>query len=1008
MPITIQEIIASDTISQLVDKTNFNFDQLLLNGGGPSGPQGPQGPTGPAGGRGEKGSTWYEDTSVVAPGNTPLAVPPTVTPLSGDYYLQFNGDVWEYNGNVWVITTVNLEGPTGPAGVTGGFTTYFGQGNVPVNKNTIMVTPTGFGLGATTDNEGIQTVLIGGVGSTAVAVDTTIPLTPNYQITDAMAGSLASDSISMLVHQKNSGTSAAIAFMGGAGPSGTNPGNYEQNAFSNLSAIQLGIDDTLNIFVNKPATTPTSNPAIIGFNVSSPQRGQSYSAGGQILLTSGTNSTFTGFGGANGNIEILVKAEGGGGGNGNQLKMITLGTTGSTQILTGDNGAIPINPGASTSTGNILIDANGIGLVSKNDEIILNSISSSIELYTNAGAGAISMLTNTGNIGLQTISGNITQTSTSGDITANTTTGDMEMITNSGNIDIKVMNAPVGGGDINITTATTSGTNGQINMFAGGPGPGTGGAGGISIRSKTNALTLNATNDADLNLQNNTQTRAKFLGGNNGFSSGRIMLGGGSAPADIAYLTWKGLVVIDSTETFNTNTPTDTIHVGLSPTAGVPSSSSQGLGYNGGGEVIGPHGKYANPAFSFTAWQAEPMGALHLRSNVKRGTVNGPGGNANETTLPGSIWMYPTTPSQTTMSNDTFTAGEYIDGNTRLWSTPLGGISSSLAVRQLYGTRGITIGLNSEIESAITPYTEYGTPGLYDAVSGRTFLYGQRAVYGAGNNSLDQNIPPISGTSSNMIAGVNVGDEFRGRQSFKVWGDYVGNYYVSEFGGIFSGASAGAAVEQQVFLSGGQGFSPWTDNLGSNTTGASIPKFKYKYQWQRVGRVVTGSGMIRQKVITQVSPLIEHEIDIDEYIEYGGAQGSLLNNYEVVIGPMPWPVQVANANTTDTLTTPSAQRGVDNLNISGVTSGAMNYPGSTVTTWGLDQSGPDQTLPVGPAGVGVVGGGSATAISSMDTGGLATHMWLKVYPVISASDSGLSNGYIPGYIKFTFSYEVNP
>ena len=48
MPITIQEIIASDTISQLVDKTNFNFDQLLLNGGGPAGPAGPAGRTLPA------------------------------------------------------------------------------------------------------------------------------------------------------------------------------------------------------------------------------------------------------------------------------------------------------------------------------------------------------------------------------------------------------------------------------------------------------------------------------------------------------------------------------------------------------------------------------------------------------------------------------------------------------------------------------------------------------------------------------------------------------------------------------------------------------------------------------------------------------------------------------------------------------------------------------------------------------------------------------------------------
>ena len=1007
MPITIQEIIASDTISQLVDKTNFNFDQLLLNGGGPNGPQGPQGPTGPAGGRGEKGSTWYEDTSVVVPGNTPIAVPPTAAPLSGDYYLQFNGDVWEYNGTTWVITTINLEGPTGPAGVTGGFTTYFGQGNVPVNKNTIMVTPTGFGFGATNGNEGIQTVLIGAVGSNAQAVDPTIPLTPQYQLTDTMAGSLASDTVSMIVHQKNSGTVAAIAFMGGAGLTGTNPDDYEQNVITNLSNIQLGIDDTLNIIVPKPATTPISNATITGFNVVTEFRGQNYSAGGRILLTSGTNAAPTGFGGANGNIEIQVKAEGGGGGAGNQLKMTTLGTSGSTQILAGIVGAIPINPGTSTSTGNILIDANGIGLVSKNDEIILNSISSSIELYTNAGTGGIIMLTNTGNIGLQTTGGNITQTSISGDINSSTTTGDMLMSTYQGNIEITSLVGAGSGGNIDIASAPLSG-NGNISIYAGGT-TATSGYGAVGIRSRQYALTLDATYDADLNIQNNTQTRAKFLGGNNGLSSGRIMLGGGAAPADVGYLTWKGLVVIDSTEVFSGITPTDTIHVGISPTVGVSVGSSQGLGYNGGGEVVGPYAQAANPAFASTAWQVEPNGALHLRSNVKRGTISiNPNPNIDETTLPGSIWMYPTTPTQTVMTNAAYTAGEYIDGNTRLWSTPLKGTSNSLVNRQIYGTRGITIGLNAEIESAITPYTNYGAPGLYNAVSGRTFLYGQRAVYSASNNPLDQNIAPISGTSSSMVAGVNVGDEFRGRQSFKVWGDYVGNYYVSEMGGIFSGASAAAAVEQQVFLSGGQSFSPWADNLGSNTTGASIPKFKYKYQWQRVGRVVTGSGMIRQKVITQVSPLIEHEIDIDEYIEYGGAQGSLLNNYEVVIGPMPWPVQVANANTTDSLTTPSAQRGVDNLNISGVTSGAMNYTGSTVATWGLDQTGSGLTLPVGPAGVGVVGGGSATAISSMDTGGTATHMWLKVYPVISAADSGGSNGYIPGYIKFTFSYEVNP
>ena len=71
MAITIQDLLASDTISQAVDKINFNFDQLLLNGGGPVGPPGPLGPSGPIGGRGERGSEWYEGTdnpNVTPPG----------------------------------------------------------------------------------------------------------------------------------------------------------------------------------------------------------------------------------------------------------------------------------------------------------------------------------------------------------------------------------------------------------------------------------------------------------------------------------------------------------------------------------------------------------------------------------------------------------------------------------------------------------------------------------------------------------------------------------------------------------------------------------------------------------------------------------------------------------------------------------------------------------------------------------------------------------------------------
>ena len=81
MAITIQDLLSSDTISQAVDKINFNFDQLLLNGGGPVGPPGPIGPNGPIGGRGERGSEWYEGT------DDPNTTPPTATPLKADYYL---------------------------------------------------------------------------------------------------------------------------------------------------------------------------------------------------------------------------------------------------------------------------------------------------------------------------------------------------------------------------------------------------------------------------------------------------------------------------------------------------------------------------------------------------------------------------------------------------------------------------------------------------------------------------------------------------------------------------------------------------------------------------------------------------------------------------------------------------------------------------------------------------------------------------------------------------------
>ena len=179
--IVIREILASDTVSDLVDKVNFNFDQLLLNGGGPAGPLGGSGPAGPLGPR---GSIWFTANDIYNTSTTTTPDPPLVfplwsgttqkvnnialpgypqfsgdpnrylpaaatvtgtypensfiigttgkTPRSGDLYLQetddtfdsyssLDGDIWEFNGiaETWTYTGVNIKGDAGAGGATG-------------------------------------------------------------------------------------------------------------------------------------------------------------------------------------------------------------------------------------------------------------------------------------------------------------------------------------------------------------------------------------------------------------------------------------------------------------------------------------------------------------------------------------------------------------------------------------------------------------------------------------------------------------------------------------------------------------------------------------------------------------------------------------------------------------------------------------------------------------------------------------------------------------------------
>jgi hypothetical protein len=120
MPITIKELISSDSMSGVVEKINFNFDQLILAGGGPPGIQGIPGIDGPIGPQGFRGDHWFTGPSAFGQtadhDGTSLRIK--------DHFLDGNGDVYEYFNITgvtgWTASGINLKGPTGPEGAAGG------------------------------------------------------------------------------------------------------------------------------------------------------------------------------------------------------------------------------------------------------------------------------------------------------------------------------------------------------------------------------------------------------------------------------------------------------------------------------------------------------------------------------------------------------------------------------------------------------------------------------------------------------------------------------------------------------------------------------------------------------------------------------------------------------------------------------------------------------------------------------------------------------------------------
>jgi len=112
MPITnLQFINYSDGQSQLISKTNHNFDEIVESHGGsigtigPTGGQGPigdKGPLGIPGITGPNGSRWF-----VSPTSTPPLGPPEY-PIEGDYWINDAGDINIMGINGWQLTGYNV------------------------------------------------------------------------------------------------------------------------------------------------------------------------------------------------------------------------------------------------------------------------------------------------------------------------------------------------------------------------------------------------------------------------------------------------------------------------------------------------------------------------------------------------------------------------------------------------------------------------------------------------------------------------------------------------------------------------------------------------------------------------------------------------------------------------------------------------------------------------------------------------------------------------------------
>ena len=315
---------------------------------------------------------------------------------------------------------MNLQGPTGPAGQSGGFGLDFGSPTVFTDKTAVYNGPIGvIGLGPTLQNEGVPSVMIGGATEYTPNVDPSIPLTPAFIIPNAVAGGLISEKASLMLHQKDA-TSKSIVFHGGRLRTATpapavdgNPSKFDQTSIDSLSNIAIGYDDKLILNVPKIPTTPTTQDELVGFSLLTPTKSQEFVAGKAITFSTNNRPTQD-LAGENSDFLITV------GGN-NKYTCTTGGTANTTQLQQG--GGFSTVTGGNIEVGKIQMLSGLINLTSSANQNIQLNAGGQLSLDTTLGtnpAGQIQLNSGIGGVIIKTINdGDITLSQSETTATAN-------------------------------------------------------------------------------------------------------------------------------------------------------------------------------------------------------------------------------------------------------------------------------------------------------------------------------------------------------------------------------------------------------------------------------------------------------------------------------------------------------------------------------------------------------------------------------------------------------------